>query len=50
MVTDLTLSSSHQCFLGVGYVIAKFFPKASLLAMVSLVALVILNTILAFVA
>ena len=37
-------------FLGVGYVIAKFFPEASLMATVFLVVLVILNTILAFVA
>ena len=37
-------------FLGVGYVIAKFFHEASVLATMFLVVLVILTTILAFVA
>ena len=43
MGTDLTAILISSVFLGVGYVIAKFFPEASLMAAVFLVGLAILN-------
>ena len=50
MGTDLTAILLSSVFLGVGFVIAKFFPEASLLASVFLVGLSILNITLALVA
>ena len=50
MGTDLTAILISSVFLGVGYVIAKFFPEASLMAAVFLVGLAILNISLYFVA
>ena len=50
MGTDLTAILISSVFLGVGYVIAKFFPEASLMAAVFLVVLAILNITLYFVA
>ena len=41
--TDLTAILISSVFLGVGFVIAKFFPEAALLAAVFLVGLAILN-------
>ena len=49
MGTDLTAILLSSVFLGVGFVIAKFFPEASLLASVFLVGLAILNITLAVV-
>ena len=43
MGTDLTAIVISSVFLGVGFVIAKFFPEAALLAAVFLVGLAILN-------
>ena len=48
--TDLTAIVISSVFLGVGFVIAKFFPEASLLAAVFLVGLAILNVALLLVA
>ena len=50
MGTDLTAILISSVFLGVGYVIAKFFPEASLMAAVFLLGLAILNITLYFVA
>ena len=49
MGTDLTALLLSSVFLGVGFVIAKFFPEASLLASVFLLGLAILNITLALV-
>ena len=46
MGTDLTAIVISSVFLGVGFVIAKFFPEAALLAAVFLVGLAILNVAL----
>ena len=43
VATDLTAILISSVFLGVGFVIAKFFPEAALLAAVFLVGLAILN-------
>ena len=48
--TDLTAIVISSVFLGVGFVIAKFFPEAALLAAVFLVGLAILNIALLLVA
>jgi len=48
--TDLTAILISSVFFGVGYVIAKFFPEASLMAAVFLIGLAILNITLALVA
>ena len=48
--TDLTAIVISSVFLGVGFVIAKFFPEAALLAAVFLVGLAILNIALVLVA
>ena len=48
--TDLTAIAISSVFLGVGFVIAKFFPEAALLAAVFLVGLAILNVALVLVA
>ena len=48
--TDLTAIVISSVFLGVGFVIAKFFPEAALLAAVFLVGLAILNIALFLVA
>ena len=48
--TDLTAIVISSVFLGVGFVIAKFFPEAALLAAVFLVGLAILNVALVLVA
>ena len=48
--TDLTAILISSVFLGVGFVIAKFFPEAALLAAVFLVGLAILNIALVMVA
>ena len=48
--TDLTAIVISSVFLGVGFVIAKFFPEAALLAAVFLVGLAILNIALLVVA
>ena len=48
MGTDLTAILISSVFLGVGFVIAKFFPEAALLAAVFLVGLAALNIALAF--
>ena len=50
MGSDLTAIVISSVFLGVGFVIAKFFPEASLLASVFLVGLAILNITLALLA
>ena len=50
MGTDLTAILISSVFLGVGFVIAKFFPEAALLAAVFLVGLAILNIALLLVA
>ena len=50
MGTDLAAILISSVFLGVGYVIAKFFPEASLMAAVFLVGLAILNITLALLA
>ena len=50
MGTDLTAILISSVFFGVGYVIAKFFPEASLMAAVFLIGLAILNITLALVA
>ena len=50
MGTDLTAILISSVFLGVGFVIAKFFPEAALLAAVFLVGLAILNIALFLVA
>ena len=47
---DLTAIVISSVFLGVGFVIAKFFPEAALLAAVFLVGLAILNVALVLVA
>ena len=47
MATDLTAVLLSSVFLGVGFVIAKYFPEASLLAGVFLVGLAVLNVTLA---
>ena len=49
MQSDLAAILLSSVFLGVGFVIAKFFPEASLLASVFLVGLAILNITLFFV-
>ena len=49
MGTDLTAIVISSVFLGVGFVIAKFFPEAALLAAVFLVGLAILNIALVLV-
>ena len=48
--TELTAIVISSVFLGVGFVIAKFFPEAALLAAVFLVGLAILNIALVLVA
>ncbi len=48
MGTDLTALLLSSVFLGVGFIIAKYFPEASLLAGVFLVGLAILNIALFF--
>lgn len=50
MGTDLTAILISSVFLGVGSVIAKYFPEASLMAAVFLIGLAILNVTLYFVA
>ena len=50
MGSDLTAIVISSVFLGVGFVIAKFFPEAALLAAVFLVGLAILNVALVIVA
>ena len=50
VATDLTAIVISSVFLGVGFVIAKFFPEAALLAAVFLVGLAILNIALVLVA
>ena len=50
MGTDLTAILISSVFLGVGFVIAKFFPEAALLAAVFLVGLAALNIALALMA
>ena len=50
MNTDFTAILISSVFLGVGFVIAKFFPEAALLAAVFLVGLAILNIALVLVA
>ena len=50
MGTDLAAIVISSVFLGVGFVIAKFFPEAALLAAVFLVGLSILNIALFLVA
>ena len=50
MGTDLPAILISSVFFGVGYVIAKFFPEASLMAAVFLIGLAILNITLALVA
>ena len=49
MGTDLTAILISSVFLGVGFVIAKFFPEAALLAAFFLVGLAILNIALVLV-
>ena len=49
MGTDITAIVISSVFLGVGFVIAKFFPEAALLAAVFLVGLAILNVALVLV-
>jgi len=49
MGSDLTAIVISSVFLGVGFVIAKFFPEAALLAAVFLVGLAILNVALVLV-
>ena len=48
MGSDLTAIVISSVFLGVGFVIAKFFPEAALLAAVFLVGLAILNVCLLY--
>ena len=48
--TDITAIVISSVFLGVGFVVAKFFPEAALLAAVFLVGLAILNITLVLVA
>ena len=48
MGTDLAALLLSSVFLGVGFIIAKYFPEASLLAAVFLVGLAILNIALFF--
>ena len=48
MGTDLTAILLSSVFLGVGFIIAKYFPEAALLAAVFLVGLAILNIALFF--
>lgn len=43
MGSDFTAILLSSVFLGVGFVIAKFFPEAALLAAVFLVGLALLN-------
>ena len=43
MGTDLTAILISSVFLGVGFVIAKFFPEASILSAGFLIGLLILN-------
>ena len=50
MGTDLAAILISSVFLGVGSVIAKFFPEASLMAAVFLIGLAILNITLALLA
>ena len=50
MGTDLASILISSVFLGVGYVIANFFPEASLMAAVFLIGLAILNITLALLA
>ena len=50
MGTDLTAILISSVFIGAGFVIAKFFPEAALLAAVFLVGLAILNIVLVLVA
>ena len=50
MGSDLAAIVLSSVFLGVGFVIAKFFPEAALLAAVFLVGLAILNVALVLVA
>ena len=50
MGTDLTAILISSVFIGVGFVIAKFFPEAALLAAVFLVGLAALNIALALMA
>ena len=47
MASDLTAILLSSVFLGVGFVITKYFPEASLLAGVFLVGLAVLNIALA---
>ena len=47
MATDLPAVQLSSVFLGVGFVIAKYFREASLLAGVFLVGLAVLNVALA---
>ncbi len=49
MGTDLTAILISSVFIGAGFVIAKFFPEASLMAAVFLLGLAILNITLALV-
>ena len=49
MGTDLTAILISSVFLGVGSVVAKFFPEASLMAGVFLVGLALVNITLYFV-
>ena len=49
MGTDLTAILISSVFLGVGSVVAKFFPEASLMAGVFLVGLALVNITLHFV-
>jgi len=48
MPTDLTAIMLSSVFLGVGFLIAKFFPEAALLAAVFLIGLAALNIALVF--
>ncbi len=50
MATDLTAILISSVFLGVGAVIAKYFPEASLMAAVFLIGLAVVNIALAFAA
>ena len=50
MGSDLAAIVISSVFLGVGFVIARFFPEAALLAAVFLVGLAILNVALVLVA
>jgi hypothetical protein len=46
MGTDLTAIIISSVFLGVGYVITKFFPETSILSAGFLIGLLILNIVL----